>query len=203
VTTAAPPRGRARDGAAQVDPRLSARRQAVALHSPLLAAHSVTVRGNVHETSAQVVAAAGLSSHPPLLDVQPGTAAAGVERLPWVRSASVQVAWPDAVHITVREEVPTLAVHTAAGSWLAVSDDGRVLASSATRPPGTLLLVLPVEPGGWVQLALTSPLRIDIGSDSELPAKYEDVSAALSGATLHAGDVIDVSVPRAMTITPG
>jgi cell division protein FtsQ len=60
-----------------------------------------------------------------------------------------------------------------------------------------------VEPAGWVQLSMTTPIAVDIGTATELPAKYEDVSSILAGATLHNGDVIDVSVPDAPTVTPG
>ena len=60
-----------------------------------------------------------------------------------------------------------------------------------------------VEPAGWVQLSLTTPVVVDVGAPSELTAKYEDVSSILAGATLHNGDVIDVSVPDAPTVTPG
>ena len=44
-------------------------------------------------------------------------------------------------------------------------------------------------------LTLTTPVTVDLGPASQLGAKYEDVAAVLAGATLHAGDVIDVSVP--------
>ena len=60
-----------------------------------------------------------------------------------------------------------------------------------------------VEPAGWVQLALTTPIVVDMGTTAELTAKYEDVSSILAGATLHNGDVIDVSVPDAPTVTSG
>jgi hypothetical protein len=60
-----------------------------------------------------------------------------------------------------------------------------------------------VEPAGWVQLSMTTPIAVDIGSASQLTAKYEDVSSILAGATLHNGDVIDVSVPDAPTVTSG
>jgi hypothetical protein len=60
-----------------------------------------------------------------------------------------------------------------------------------------------VEPAGWVQLSMTTPIAVDIGTATDLPAKYEDVSAILAGATLHNGDVIDVSVPDAPTVTEG
>jgi len=254
--------GRAR----RIDPRISARRTTVMreqgqrrlviagmvlgvatlvvggwflLHTSLFSARSLTVTGNVHETAAQVVAQAGLASHPPLLDVNTGAAAARLEELPWVRSAAVHVSWPDGVHIAVTEQVARFTATTPAGAWVTLSDDGRVLDVTATRPPGLLLLTVPavpsqpgsvlpakdtpglqvaatlppsfagqvttvtVEPAGWVQLALTTPVVVNIGTATELPAKYEDVSSILAGATLHNGDVIDVSVPQAPTVTPG
>jgi cell division protein FtsQ len=59
-----------------------------------------------------------------------------------------------------------------------------------------------VEPAGWVQLAMTTPIVVNIGSATQLEAKYEDVSSILAGASLQSGDVIDVSVPRAPTVAP-
>jgi cell division septal protein FtsQ len=249
-----------------MDPRISARRTAVMkeqgrrrlrvlvialaatgclvgawflVHSPLFSARSVTVTGNVHETAAQVEAQAGLTGHPPLLDVNTGAAASAIEQLPWVRTATVHVSWPDGVHIVVTEETPRLVVSDPGGRWVSLSADGRVLSTSTSRPPGLILLTVPqvpgapgrvvsardepglrvastlpasfaaqvtavtVEPAGWIQLAMTTPILVDVGSDTELTAKYEDVSSILAGATLHNGDVIDVSVPDAPTVTPG
>jgi hypothetical protein len=48
---------------------------------------------------------------------------------------------------------------------------------------------------------MTTPVVVDIGTTSQLSAKYEDVSSILAGAALHDGDVIDVSVPDAPTVT--
>jgi cell division septal protein FtsQ len=260
-------KGGGRDGGrARMDPRMVERRQAVvkeqgrrrlrilliglggvtvlvgawfALHTPLFEARSVTVTGNVHETAAQVVAQAGLTNEPPLLDVDAGAAAARIEQLPWVHSAAVHVSWPDGVHIAITEETPRFVVSAPGGRWVTLAADGRVLGSGTARPPGLLLLSVPaqpgapgsglpdkdapalrvattlpaafaaqvtgvtVEPAGWVQLALTTPIVVDIGSAAELTAKYEDVSSILAGATLHTGDVIDVSVPDAPTVTAG
>jgi hypothetical protein len=249
-----------------MDPRISARRTAVIkqqgrrrlivvgvalgvsllvvggwflVHTSLFSARSVSVTGNVHETTALVVAQAGLAGHPPLLDVDAGAAAARLEQLPWVRAATVHVSWPDGVHIAVTEETARFTASTPAGKWELLSNDGRVLGDAATRPPGLLLLTVPeppgvpgtvlstkdapglrvasslpasfvgqvtgvtVEPAGWVQLALTTPVVVDIGNAVELTAKYEDVSSILAGASLHNGDVIDVSVPDAPTVTSG
>ena len=207
------------------------------IHSPLFSARSVSVKGNVHESAAQVIEQAGLASQPPLLDVNAGAAAARIEQLPWIRSASVDVSWPDGVHITVSEETPRLVVSEPGGRWATLSAGGRVLAVSTVRPPGLVVLTVPqspgapgsvlparddsgldvastlpasfaaqvtgvtVEPAGWVQLSMTTPIAVDIGTATQLTAKYEDVSSILAGATLHNGDVIDVSVPDAPTVT--
>src|SRR5271154_3505602 len=151
-----------RPGRSRMDPRLSARPTAVIkqqgrrrlivvgialgvtallvggwflVHTPLFSARSVTVTGNVHETAAQVVQQAGLSSRPPLLDVNAAAAAARIEQLPWGRSATVHVDWPDGVHIAVVEETARFTAGTPGGQWESLSSDGRVLGESPARPP--------------------------------------------------------------------
>ena len=251
----------------RMDPRISARRTAVIrdqgrrrlliasvalgvaalvvggwflVHTPLFSARSVTVTGNLHESAAQVVAQAGLATHPPLLDVNPGAAAARLEQLPWVRTATVHVSWPDGVHIAVTEETARFTASTSDGK-MGVAQQRREGARRVGHPPagpvaahgarslpgqpGSVLstkdapglrvasslpasfvgqvTAVTVEPAGWVQLALTTPIVVDIGNAAELTAKYEDVSSILAGATLHNGDVIDVSVPDAPTVTSG
>jgi hypothetical protein len=209
------------------------------LHTSLFAARAVTVVGASHETVADVVTASGLSSHPPLLDVNAGAVAAAVERMPWVAHATVQVHWPDGVRIVVQEAAPRLDMAVAGGKVAVLAASGRVLevvapsavpsgllafagpvapgaagsnlgardamglAVASTLPPSFVAQVtgITVEPAGWVQLGLTTPILVDIGNASQLSAKYEDVSALLAGGTLHSGDVIDVSVPGAPTVT--
>jgi cell division protein FtsQ len=92
----------------------------------------------------------------------------------------------------------------APGSVLPARDEP-ALRVAATLPVSFASQVtgVTVEPQGWVQLSLTTPVLVDIGSTAELTAKYEDISAILAGAALHDGDVIDVSVPQAPTVTPG
>jgi cell division protein FtsQ len=252
------------DSRPRIDPRITKRRQAVTrgrgrrrlrilvavlvlagigvlawflLHSTLFSAKVVTVSGSAHTAPAAVIAAAGLSKQPPLMDVNTAAAAAKVAQLPWVKSAVVTRHWPDGVSIAVSERVPALTMKTNAGSWAALDVTGRVLATATAPFPGlrqisgpklagpvgsdlapidaaglTVAASLPpsfagqvttvtVEPGGWVQLAMTTPITVNIGSTSQLTAKYEDVTAMLSGATLHNGDVIDVSVPDAPTVS--
>jgi hypothetical protein len=80
---------------------------------------------------------------------------------------------------------------------------------ATTLPPSfrAQVALVTVEPGGesgdWVQLAMSTPILFNIGDASQLRAKYEDVSAMLAGAPLHDGDVVDVSIPGAVTVTGG
>ncbi|MGH9108210.1 MAG: cell division protein FtsQ/DivIB [Acidimicrobiales bacterium] len=85
----------------------------------------------------------------------------------------------------------------AAGS--ALPGDRAGLAVAATLPPAFAGQVAQVVQGqaGHVELHLTSPVTVDLGPATQLHAKYEDVAAILAGASLTAGDVVDVAVPGA------
>jgi hypothetical protein len=74
---------------------------------------------------------------------------------------------------------------------------------AATLPPAFAwqVSVIQVSPVGWVSLHLGTPITFLLGPASNLGAKYEDVAAVIARTTLHAGDVVDVSVPQAMTVT--
>lgn len=174
--TAAAPRTRP-GGRPPIDPRIRQRRASVArrrgrrrlwalaaalavaalalgawtlVHSHLLSARVVTVRGSVHTPAAAVIAAAGLTGDPPLLDVSPSAAAAGVQRLPWVARATVVRHWPDAVSVSVVERVPVAVVPgTAAtgGPWAEVDRTGRLLTTVASPPPGLVRLASPAAAG--------------------------------------------------------
>jgi cell division protein FtsQ len=85
----------------------------------------------------------------------------------------------------------------------ALDEAGLRVASTLPASFAAQVTGVTVEPAGWVRLSMTTPIAVDIGTATELPAKYEDVSSILAGATLHNGDVIDVSVPDAPTVTPG
>jgi cell division septal protein FtsQ len=92
----------------------------------------------------------------------------------------------------------------AVGSTLTAADRA-ALGVASTLPASfkAQVTAVRVEPGDWIQLALTTPILVDLGTTTQLTAKYEDVSSILAGATLHDGDVIDVSVPDAPTVTEG
>ena len=209
------------------------------LHLPWFSAKVVKVTGAVHETSAQVAAAGGLDHHPALLGLNSAAVARGIERLPWVRTATVSVSWPDTVRVLVTEQVPTAQIKTKSGAWALLAADGRELATSPTQilhvvvlnapgPPSSAGTSIPrsdltglevaatlpmsfkaqvasvnIEPAGWIQLTMTTPITVNVGTPSQLASKYEDITSILAGATLHSGDVIDVSVPDAPTVSGG
>ncbi len=117
------------------------------LHSSLFSARAITVVGATHETAAQIEAEGGLASHLPLLDIQTGAVAKGIERLPWVRSASVSVHWPDGVRVVVSERVSKLVMPAAGGKWAELDAKGRVLDVVATRPPDSSRCQVRKPPG--------------------------------------------------------
>jgi cell division protein FtsQ len=211
-----------------------------ALHSRLLAASTVTVTGERHESARQVVNASGLASGPSMLSVDPGLVAARIERtFPWVSSVTVAKHWPHTVSIIVMERKAVAEVLGPNGTSVLVDVTGRRLGPvtpgellprleyapaageppsttatlSATAVPGLLvaatlppafaaqIAVIQVDTAGWVTLHLTTPVSFVLGPASDLGAKYEDVAAVIARTTLHVGDVVDVSVPQAMTVT--
>ena len=209
------------------------------LHSSIFSATSISVAGATHETSAEVIDAAGLSTHPPLISIQTSKAAAGVEALPWVLTASVSLQWPHSAHIEVVERTPVASIKM--GHQVALVDStGRIVSLTPSLPigSGTVLTRVPgltIRPvGSWIGLAgepaihvaatlppafkgqvakvigfkdgtvslrLTAPVTIQLGSSAQLAQKYRDIASIIAGATLHPGDVVDVSVPQASTIT--
>lgn len=167
----------------------------VLLHSSLLSARVITVVGAVHTPTAEIVDAAGLSHHPPLLDV--GTAnAAAVERLPWVSSATVAREWPDGVRITVVERTPAAAVAAGTtGGWAVVDRSGRVLAIDAARPSGVVAVSGTGPPGrpGSVLADARPALRVAGSLPKAFGGQVVDVQQNPAGdVTLHLRSALTV-----------
>lgn len=213
----------------------------IVAHSPLLSARVLTVTGTATLTSsqrAQVVAASGLASRPPLLDVNPAAVSARVQRLPWVKGAAVVRHWPDGVSVQVGVRKPVAVVPGSSGGLVEVDRTGRVLAKVPSAPAGMVTLRAPVEPGApgtWlakgalpglrvaatlppalgglvaavvvqpqdqVDLQLTAPLTVHLGTATDLRQKYEDAASVLASASFSAGEVLDVSIPQSPSVAP-
>ena len=161
-------------GSEAIDPRIHARRRAVRrrsslgrrvtliavvlvvglcglawplTHSRLLSANALTVYGATHTGDAAVLAAAGLTTHPPMIDVNIASAARRIEALPWIARAQVERNWPDGVVVTVSERTVVAVVADGTG-WAELDATGRVL-STVASPPATLPHLVSVgHPGG-------------------------------------------------------
>ncbi len=127
-------------------------------HVPIVSARHVTVTGEVHTTAAEILAAGGLGGDPPLIDVNTVADAHAIERLPWIKAASVTVSFPSSVRVTVTERRPVAALAIGSGRVALVDVTGRVLADDPRRPAGIVLLTglaRPPAPGGRVRGAAT------------------------------------------------
>jgi cell division protein FtsQ len=167
------------------------------LHTPLLALRNATVRGAQHTGTQAVLAEAGLLDDPPLIDVDPSTVAARVERLPWVAHAVVVRHWPDSVTITVTERVALGSIARPGGGVAVVDASGRILAWQSAPPPG-LVLVAPVAPGhpGTVLAPAARPaLQVAAALPASLAGRVRDVSANARGmVTLDLGGGVSASL---------
>ena len=162
--------------APEVDPRVSARRAQVArsrrwrwwiglgslaaifvlavgawllLHTSFFQAKTLRVEGSAHEPAGLIVAASGITTQTPLISIDTASAATGIEALPWVKTASVELHWPSTVVIAVTQRTPVAVMH-APNRHALIDPTGRVLARPHTLPSGapTVHLVVPgVVPG--------------------------------------------------------
>lgn len=133
------------------------------LHTPWMSAQVLTVTGRHPNTpTAAIEAAAGLDGHPPLIDVDPASVAARVERLPYVAGAEVRRQWPDGVEIRVTERVPAMEMAGPGTEWSVLDAHGRTLGIVPNRVPGLVVLIV-LGPSGGVSPA---PVGQALGRDA-------------------------------------
>ena len=93
------------------------------LRSPLFRVRHVVFIGLRHEAPSAVLAASGLASDPPIIDVNAATLDARLARFPWVQSVAVSKHWPNRVVVRVTERT-AVAVAYAPGHALVYVDAG-------------------------------------------------------------------------------
>jgi len=96
--------------------------------SPWLRYESLTVEGNSRAAVAEVRHLANLPEHQALVLLDLDEAVAGVERHPWVRSATARRSFPNEVVISVEERVPVALVQL--GQLYLVDADGTIFAQA-------------------------------------------------------------------------
>jgi cell division protein FtsQ len=149
---------------------------------------------------ATVVVVAGLASHPPLFDVDPGRASARLERLPWVRRAVVERHWPDSVSVIVTERVAIAAVALHAGGVAIVDGSGRVLAHELEAPAGTVDLEVPEtagRPGSVIGGPALGALAVARGLPALLRSRVRTVIVGAGGEV-----VLDLGGGLSVTLGP-
>ena len=216
--------GPARPGREAIDPRIRARRRAVTrrsslgrrvtlvaivalvvlgglawplTHSRLLSANALTVYGAGNTGDVAVLAAAGLATHPPMVDVNTASAARRVEALPWVAHAQVALDWPDGVVVTVSERSPVAVTPDGTG-WAELDASGRVLASVATPPVALPHLVSVRRPGApGTTLAGARP---SLAVAAALPVAFKSLVTAVSASP---GGAVDIALSNGIGVVFG
>jgi cell division septal protein FtsQ len=115
----------------------------VILVLPVFAAKSVSIAGNRLVDRTAILSAAHISPSQSLFTIDGEQVRQRIEKLPWVRSASVETELPSTVRISIREWTPVLMLQRA-GKQLAIADSGDVLdlgRSQVPTPPGVSLVV--------------------------------------------------------------
>ena len=111
-----------------------------ALRGDATTVRHLTVTGLSHLGREQVIQATGLSARTSVLTIDGDAIRRVLERLPWVRTASVQPLLPDTVGISIREWAPVAVYRNGtAGKPVYLNDQGTALAGASV--PGSLPLV--------------------------------------------------------------
>jgi len=97
--------------------------------SPLLSVKEVITTGVAVSSTHGALVDQGVLAGTPLILIRTEQVAADLERDPWVRSASVEIDWPDRVVVRVEERAPVAWVETAEG-WQRRAVDGVGLPSA-------------------------------------------------------------------------
>ncbi|HWD96787.1 MAG TPA: FtsQ-type POTRA domain-containing protein [Acidimicrobiales bacterium] len=105
----------------------------------------------------------------------------------------------------VHENLPTLEyVHPTSATW-PFARSARAAAYVASQLPrafSSQVSVITDDAQGSVTLQMTTPLTFILGPATNLHAKFVAVAAVIAHSTLQPGDVVDVTVPDELAVTP-
>jgi cell division protein FtsQ len=87
------------------------------------------------------------------------------------------------------------------GSFLKGIGAALLVASTLPRAFSAQVTQVVERAGARIELKLTEPVDVTLGSATDLGAKYEDIASIIAGASLNAGDTIDVSVASSPTVS--
>jgi cell division protein FtsQ len=173
--------------------------------SSLFGVRTVKVAGLQNLTSAQVIAAAGMSHGTPLVRLDVGAVQRRVEAMPDVASAHVSTSFPSTVSITVTERVAVGAIKVG-GGYVLVDKTGDQYRTTTARPAGLPLFVVPPgtsskTTGGavaTVAVALGAPLRAQVNSIQALDPQA--ITVLMANGTVVAWGSADQSTLKARIV---
>ena len=199
--------------------------------SPVLDVDAVTVRGASTVDRSEVVEASGIVAGTPMLDVDGSAAASRIEALPWIDHATVTRNWPGAVTISVVERTPVAAVGEGSAAvavdregrvlgpagdrdlpviagdpadvGTSISATQRWVAGAVAGLPTDLrreVAQASATPTG-IRLTLTDGIVVRWGDTAQPRAKADALQVLLDQADRATIATIDVTVPRAATVT--
>jgi cell division protein FtsQ len=90
----------------------------------------VTILGARHEAAAAVLAASGLASDPPIIDVSVASLERRLARFSWIGSVSLTKHWPDHVVVTLTERRPVAVAFAARHHLVYVDAQGHELGAA-------------------------------------------------------------------------
>lgn len=199
--------------------------------SPALDVDALPVKGGSRVSPDEARAASGIVQGAPMVGVDTAAAERRLEALPWIERASVSRSWPGTVQIALVERTPIAVVGSGAGAvevdrtgrvlGPAAGDDLPVVAggaasvgdelTSAQRRALSALAGLPDElrpevasadaSASGIRFTLGDGIVVRWGDPSQPTAKADALQVLLEQADRSTIATIDVSVPRAATVT--
>jgi cell division protein FtsQ len=199
--------------------------------SPVLDVDRIEIGGAANTDRSALLAAAAIPADAPMVSIDEAAVEQRLEALPWIRSDSVVRDWPGTVRIEVAEREPVAVVGDGSGAVVVDRDGralgpagdlelpvvggdpvevGEQL--SATQRWATAIVAdLPAELGAEVATASATPsglrlvlvdgIEVRWGDGGQGTAKADAVGVLLEQADRATIATIDVSVPRAATVT--
>ena len=155
-----------------------------ATRSAMLDVDRVRVSGGAHTSEAEVLKAGGLSHRRFMVSLDPHAMAVRIERLPWIRHASVTRRWPGTVAIELAERRPLAEIPSNDKGFSAVDADGRVLNTSPAADPGLLVVSAgeaPPAPGGAVGPATKAAVEVAAALPDRIRSRVGSIAVVPNG----------------------
>jgi len=115
------------------------------LHQSFFRVQHVALSGEVHETSAEIMSATGLTSHPAMIDLSQATLQRELSVFPWIGSISLVKRWPNSIDLAVHELTAVAVAYDPHHVLRYVSSDGRDLATAPANADMPTLTTTPAS----------------------------------------------------------